>query len=289
MKFNFKRFVIITLLALPVLFFCAKTEETSALDIQKDWRLGIHAYTFKKFTFFEAIDKTASLGLNWIDVGRGAYFSPEKRDIRTHYLMLTPELRNELKQKLQKEGVTLINYGVVKFTNDETECRQVFDFAKEMGIQTIVAEPEEDAFDLLEKLCDEYNINVAIHNHPKPTPYWDPNKVKQILDGRSKRLGVCGDTGHWMRSGINPVDALKMLEGRVICLHLKDLNEFGIRESHDVVWGTGVGDVKGVLEELYRQKFKGVISIEYEYNWDNNMPDVEKCIQFYNETVKDFK
>lgn len=48
--------------------------------------------------------------------------------------------------------------------NDEAQCRKVFDFAKEMGIETIVSEPPKEAFDLIEKLCEEYKINVAIHN-----------------------------------------------------------------------------------------------------------------------------
>ena len=43
-------------------------------------------------------------------------------------------------------GITLVNYGVVGLPNNEAECRKVFDFAKEMGIETIVSEPPEDAF-----------------------------------------------------------------------------------------------------------------------------------------------
>ena len=31
------------------------------------WRLGCQAYSFNRFTFFEAIDKTASLGLHYIE------------------------------------------------------------------------------------------------------------------------------------------------------------------------------------------------------------------------------
>jgi len=253
-------FVLLLLLILPLNF------SYSQIDVQKDWKLGLHAYTFRNFTFYEAIEKTASLGLQWIEIGRGARLSKEKPNIRTHYKMLTPELRNELKQKLQEESVTLIDYGVVKLPNNESECREAFDFAKEMGIETIIAEPEEDAFDLLERLCEEYGIYIAIHNHPKPTTYWNPDKVFEIIKNRNKRIGICADTGHWIRSGVDVIEALKKFEGRIISLHLKDLNEFGVREAHDVPWGTGVGNIKGVLEELHRQNFKGVISIEYEYN-----------------------
>lgn len=66
-----------------------------------------------------------------------------------------------------------------------------------------------------------------------------------MLDGRSDLMGVCADIGHWVRSGLNPVDCLRQLEGRVISLHIKDLNKFGVRDAHDLPWGTGNSNVAG--------------------------------------------
>ena len=80
-----------------------------------------------------------------------------------------------------------------------------------------------------------------------------------------------------MRSGINPLEALKKLEGRVVSLHFKDLNEAS-PDAHDVPWGTGKADVKALLTELKRQGFKGVFSIEYEHNWENSVPDIAQCV-----------
>lgn len=270
--------IIFVMYVFPVQFSCAQ------IDVHKDWRLAIAGFTFKKYTLYEAIEKTSSLGLNLITCGRGLSLSEDNPGVRSDYLKLTAELRNELKQKLKKEGIKLIQYGIVKFPNNETECRKVFDFAKEMNIETILAEPDLDAFDLLDRLCEEYSINIAIHNHDKPTIYWNPDTVLKVIKNRSKRIGVCADTGHWMKSGIDVIETLKKLEGRINSVHLKDHNELGM-EGHDVPWGTGVGNVKGVLEELYRQNFKGVIAIEYEYNFDNNYPEVKKCINYYNELI----
>jgi sugar phosphate isomerase/epimerase len=156
-----------------------------------------------------------------------------------------------------------------------------------MGIETIVSEPPEDAFDLVEKLCDEYKINVAIHNHPNPSHYWNPDTVLKVCNGRSKRIGACADTGHWMRSGINPVEAVKKLKGRIISVHFKDLNEFGNLTAHDVVWGTGKANTGAILAELAQQNFKGVFSIEYEYNWLNSMPEIAGCISYFERTASE--
>ena len=214
-----------------------------ATDAYDGWRLAVQAWTFNKFTFYETVDNVASLGLNWIEGFPGQTLSKNTPDLKFHHNM-DAKTRAKVKQRLAASGVRVINYGVVGLPNNEKECRKVFEFAKNMGIETIVSEPPEDAFDLIDKLCQEYKIKVAIHNHPKPSHYWNPQTVLKVIKGRSKWIGACADTGHWMRSGINPMEGLKMLEGRIISLHFKDLKEFGVRAAHDVVWGPGKANVK---------------------------------------------
>ena len=138
--------------------------------------------------------------------------------------------------------------------------------------------------DNIEKLVKEYNIRVAIHNHPKQSnnpgyKFWNPDYVLSLVNNRDARIGSCADTGHWVRSGIKPTDALKKLRGRILNVHMKDLNVFG-PDGHDIPFGTGVSDIRGILQELQRQKFDGNISIEYEYNWDASLPEIAQCIGF---------
>jgi sugar phosphate isomerase/epimerase len=108
---------------------------------------------------------------------------------------------------------------------------------------------------------------------------WDPNYVLSVVKDRDARIGFCSDVGHWVRSGLNPVDCLKLLEGRVISTHLKDLNEKSSK-AHDVPFGKGISDMAGILTELKRQKFAGNASIEYEYNWKDSVTDVAQCVGF---------
>ena len=247
--------------------------------------MGCQAYSFNKFTFFEAVDKTQSLGLHCIEAYPGQKLSPEKPDVTVDHNM-SVETQEAIKAKLAAANVKLTNYGVVGLPNDEAECRKVFDFAKAMGIETIVSEPPEEAFPLVDKLCQEYGIGMAIHNHPKPSKYWDPDRVVAVCQGRSKRIGSCADTGHWMRSGVDPLEALKKLEGRIISFHFKELNQKG-PNGHDVPWGTGAGDVKAWLTEIKRQGIKAVFSIEYEYNWENSVPDIAKCVAYFDQVAKE--
>ncbi len=150
-----------------------------------------------------------------------------------------------------------------------------------MGIKALVAEPPFDAYDMLEKLCNEYEINLAVHNHPAPSQYWNPETTAKVCAGRGPRIGSCSDTGHWTRSGFNPVEALKMLKGRVINLHLKDVSEFGVKKAGCVPWGTGKGNIEGILKELHRQGFKGAFGIEYEPYKPENFQFITECIEYF--------
>jgi sugar phosphate isomerase/epimerase len=108
---------------------------------------------------------------------------------------------------------------------------------------------------------------------------WDPNYVLSVVKGRDGRIGSCADTGHWVRSGLRPLDCLRILKGRIISSHLKDLNEIG-PGAHDVPYGTGVSDIPALLTELRAQHFAGNLSVEYETHWENSTPDVGQCIGF---------
>jgi sugar phosphate isomerase/epimerase len=258
-----------------------RIEETGSAAEKLGWRLGMQAWTFHMLTFYEAVDRTASLGLHYIEAFPGQKLSPQKPAAQLHHAM-AEELRREALAKLKASGVKLVCYGVVGLPNDEAECRKVFDFAREMGIETIVSEPAADALKLVDKLANEYGIDVAIHNHPKPSsPYWNPDTVVAACKALSKRIGSCSDTGHWMRSDVNPLDALKKLEGRIRSLHFKDITDYG-PEAHDVPFGTGKGDVRAMLTELRRQGVKAVFSLEYEYNWLNSMPEIAQCVETFN-------
>ncbi len=248
------------------------------------WKLGTQTYTFRLYSLFEAIDKAKQLGLHYIEAYPGQTLSPDQPDVKVGVDM-SPEIMDQVKRKLAESNVTLVNFGVVIPKNDEADCRKLFEFARLMGIQTITAEPEPAAMDLLDKLTQEYDINIAIHNHPKPSRYWNPDTVLEACEGRNPRIGACADTGHWLRSGLDPIECLKKLEGRIISSHFKDLNK-AEPSAHDVPWGTGVGNVEGVLKELARQKFEGVFSVEYEHDWDKSMPDIDAGLKYFRKTAE---
>lgn len=262
----------------------AEEKADKAISKEPQWKLSVQAYTFREYSLFEAIDKAKALGLKYIEAYPGQRLRPEDTSRFDHNI--SAEVREQVQKKLKEAGIKMVNYGVVDVGTTEASARKVFDFAKAMGIETIVSEPDPKMMETLDELTREFKINLAIHNHPKPSRYWNPEFVLQAVEGRSKRVGACADTGHWQRSGLDPTECLKKLEGRIISLHFKDLNERS-PGAHDVPWGTGAGDVPSMLAELKRQGFSGVFSIEYEHNWKSSMPEIAKCIEAFNRIAKD--
>jgi sugar phosphate isomerase/epimerase len=246
--------------------------------------LGCQAYTFHRFTAFEAIEKTAAAGGKAIEFYPGQSLSPDDKQTKVD-ADASDETIEKLKSKAKQHGLLIVNFGVVGIPKDEAGARRVFDFAKKLGARAITIEPSPDQIDLIEKLIKEYGIAAGIHCHPKRASHpdyklWDPNYVFSLVKNRDSRFGVCADVGHWTRSGVDAVAALKVFEGRVISVHLKDIVESGNPDATDLPLGLGVTNVKGILRELRRQKFDGNISIEYERDWENTVPDIAQCLGY---------
>lgn len=244
--------------------------------------LGCQAWTFNHFTVMEAIEQTAAAGGKVIEFYPGQKLSKTEPDVKWDH-NASPESIQKVKEQLEKYHVKAVNYGVVEIPRDEEGARKVFEFARTMGLRAITTESV-DSIDTIEKLVKEYDIMVGFHDHPRQPNNpsyrnWDPKYILSVVKDRDPRIGSCADTGHWVRSGLKPVECLRILKGRIISSHLKDLNEMSA-EAHDVPYGTGVSDVPAILQELRRQHFDGNISVEYEFNMAHSLPAVAQCIGF---------
>lgn len=244
------------------------------------WKLGAQAYSFRLFSFTDALRKIDSCGLKYVEAFPGQTIGggiAGKMDFS-----MDAATRQAVRKLIKDKGLTVVAYGVVNPKTD-AEWQTLFDFAKDMGILNINSEPTPEQMPLVRKLAEQYKINVALHNHPRPSRYWHPDTVLAAIGG-SKYIGSCSDIGHWVRSGLDPIECLKKLNGHVLGMHFKDVKKDTPEgKYHDVVWGTGDSKVEQVITELKRQHFKGPISAEYEYHWENNGPEIAESVKNFRE------
>jgi sugar phosphate isomerase/epimerase len=253
-----------------------------ALKDAADWRLGVAAWSFNRFTLYEAAERTSALGIPYLEAFEGQ---------RVHLqsdAKLDPSLSDAAHRRTSGQAqvpqLTLTSIYIHELSAEEPLCRRSFELAHKLGVETIISEPKPEALNLIERLCGEFNLNVALHNHPQGSSrYWHPREILRVLDGRSPRLGACADLGHWQRSGIPPVEGIRLLGSRLLSLHVKDLNEAG-PDGHDVWWGTGQGDLAAVFREVHRAGIRPtVFAIEYEHHWEDNRQDIAECARFFRE------
>lgn len=261
-----------------------QTENLSKAE-QNSWRLAIQSYSFNRFPLTEALDKTKELGVKYIEIYPGHKLGGKWGE-KVFGFDLDVQTRQELKGLAASKDIKIIATGVF-VANESSDWEKMFAFAKDMDMEFITCEPALEDWGLVENLSGQYGIKVAVHNHPKPSDYWNSDLLLNAITARSKNIGSCADVGHWKREGLNPIECLKKLDGRILSLHFKDIaaKKEDEAEQHDVIWGTGILDVKQMLITLKNQNFKGVFSIEYEYNWDNSAPDIKQCIDFFDITV----
>jgi len=245
---------LVTLLSATLWCAPVRAERNDAAAAKLGFNLGMQCWTYRMLTTFETLERCQKFGIKYLEIFPGQKLKPDAAT-KVGPGMSDAEIA-DLLAKAKECGVKITNFGVSAIPMDEVGMKKHFEWAKKVGLEVLVTEVTPNA--ALDKMSQESGIRIALHNHPNS---WPADKVLAATKDLSKNCGSCADTGHWLRAGKNPVDNLKLLEGRVIESHFKDLND----KKSDVVYGTGVANVKAMMEELKRQGFKGTMIIEYEH------------------------
>ena len=258
---------------------------TPAVEAQEkmEWRLGLTAYSFKNNTLFETIDKAASLGLLYLG-GLNVQQVSDEIGGNFDYTMSEEDLV-AVREKFLSAGVTLVSYYIHDIPADEETCRKIFEFGRKMGIETFISEPKVEALDLIEEYCEKYHIKLAIHNHGKDISpvYSDPENLLEVCQDRSPLIGACGDLGYWLRSGISPLEAVKLLGDRLITIQMHDLDKVG-PDGHDVAWGNGEIELDAIIRHLTMSGVKlSLFGLEYSLDWDQERPEIKQSIEYFND------
>jgi len=144
-------------------------------------------------------------------------------------------------------------------------------------LQIDLSEPEWDTFltnlDLVIEIASGQGLATALH------PHWGMAVVRRDHVERvlaQSRVDLCIDTGHLALAGADPVVIAKAAAGRVVHVHLKDLDE-GLAQlvrSGDLAFrqavidglflplGEGSVDIGGFIDVLEAQGYEGWYVIE---------------------------
>ena len=257
----------------------AKVPSPSATRL--GWRVSVQGWTYWRFPLFEGLEKAAAVGLRNFEIRTNLKLDARRPDMNADENM-PADARKELKTRLADNGLSVPTI-FTDFNGKPEQARRLFDFWKDFGTEVFTAEPpkEKACIDMLEKLCEEYKIWLALHNHQRErSQYWSPDIVLEICEGRGPYVGATADGGQWARSNLDPVECLEKLKGRIHNFHLKDILTKGELFCRNTVIGEGEGSCAESLRELFRQGYKRVITIDFEHDTPALQEDMIKNIAF---------
>jgi len=235
----------------------------------KGLKVGVATYTFNKFKQDEAIKGVQRVGVAYCSI----------KDFHLPFKS-TAEERKAGFEKFKAAGITPLSVGNITLKNDEAQVREMFQYAKDVGVSVMVCAPAKEALPICEKMVKEFDIKMAIHNHgPEDKNFPSPYDIMAAVEKMDERMGCCIDVGHAARAGTDPAEAILKIGKRVYDIHIKDLARID-RRSIPIECGRGVLDLKGILAALLEIKFQGHVGFEHEKDATDVLPGLAESVGY---------
>jgi type 1 glutamine amidotransferase len=146
-------------------------------DRLTNWNVAISASGLRGLTFLEAVVRTEAAVVDFVE---GSSTQQVSASIRKN---LDYELTSEERAAIRNQmgPVRLLSYRVANVSREAASQRKLFEFAKEMSVDTLVV-PFTPDLAQLDTLANEFAVNVAVVG--------DTARAVKALEGRSRRLGI---------------------------------------------------------------------------------------------------
>jgi sugar phosphate isomerase/epimerase len=233
-------------------------------------KLGVATYSLRKLSRTQAIACIRELHTPYISVK--SYHLPYDS---------TPRELAEGRREFERAGLKIMSGGNIPLQSDDPAVlRGFFEYARMCGMPMMVCAPTHRNLGAIEKLVQEYNIRIAIHNHgPEDPQFPTPQSVLAVVRNMDPRCGLCLDVGHAARAGANVVESVAQAGGRLFDMHMKDLRTF---DAHAVQCdvGEGIMPVVGIFKQLEKMGYPGCVNLEYEIHPDNPLPGMKNSFSY---------
>lgn len=238
-------------------------------DPWRGLKIGVASYTFRRFPVEATIRGIQRVGLRYVSI-KDAHLPMKSTRVE----------RAAVGRMFREAGIIPLSCGVITLPNEESGIRAAFEYAQDLGVPTMVCSPHLDSFELLDRMVNEYDIRLAIHNHgPEDKRFPAPGDVMKAARSHDPRIGLCIDVGHTLRAGVNPAHAVLQFRERLYDMHLKDISE-AVASGKNVEGGRGVLDLRAVFHALSRIGYSFMAEFEYEKDSDDPLPGLAESVGY---------
>ena len=235
-----------------------------------DLKLAVATYSLRKFSRTAAIGIIRNLGIKYVNV----------KSFHMPYYLSEEDLKAG-RREFEKAGMEIVAGGNISLRSDDpAELEHYFKYAVAAGMEIMVCAPTHSNLAQIEKLAIKYDRKMAIHNHgPEDRFYPAPSDVMKRVKDMDPRMGLCVDVGHTVRTGADILEEIDLAWDRVYDFHIKDLADFGDKESRVDV-GDGKMPVAAIFKMLKERNYKGVVGLEYEVVADTPQLGMAKSFSY---------
>jgi sugar phosphate isomerase/epimerase len=225
-------------------------------------KIGVQSYTYRKLSLERMIDSMRTVGISSVELWTG-HLDPAKHDEADF---------KTTREKLAAAGITVSAY-CVNFRPDATAdlLDKAFRGAGLLGTSLMTTSTEKSMVPRLDEWCEKYKVKIGLHNHwlgdeylkgREAENFGGPADYEEALRGRSSRVAINLDIGHFSAAGHDPVAFLKENFERIVSLHVKDRDK---DEKHTYRrFGEGATPIVDVLKLARRLHYRYAVNIEYE-------------------------
>src|SRR2546422_10181161 len=151
---------------------------------------------------------------------------------------LSPAELAAARQEIEAAGLVIVGGGVITFEQDtDAEVGKYFTYAKAAGMPLITAHTDPQTLPRIERFAKQYDIAVAIHNHgPEDKRFPSPYDALKHLKNMDRRMGLCIDIGHTVRTGTDVVQAVTDRVPQLLPMHANGLRGFTVKVERGTLW-----------------------------------------------------
>jgi sugar phosphate isomerase/epimerase len=233
-------------------------------------RLGVASYSLRDFPRAKAIEMTKELGTPYINL----------KSMHLPYESSPSEIA-VARQEIAAAGLEIVGGGMITFDVDTDDgVQKYFDYAKAAGMPVMVSTCHPAVLPRVEKFAKRYDIKVAIHNHgPEDPDFPSPYDALKAVKNMDRRMGLCIDVGHTVRTGADVVKAAADAGSRLLDMHIKDLRDLKDKDSQCIV-GEGKIPIAELFRQLEKMRYAGYVNLEYEIDEKNPMPGMKQSFAY---------
>ena len=257
---------------IPLLPLASSAAAAEPSELWLGLKVGVATYTLRELPIEQAIQGVKRVGLKYVSI----------KNVKNHIDLSHPSDERKRRAAMFRDaGLIPLSVGNVSMRSGEAEIRKAFEYARDIGVPTIVCAPSIEAIPFLNTMVKEFDIKLAIHNHgPEDKGFFpSPYDVMRAIEKTDKRIGLCIDVGHTARAGVDPAESILKCQDRLYDVHLKDISALGERNT-PIEGGRGILDSKSILAALLKIKYQGLVGFEYEKDGKDPVPGLAESVGY---------